>query len=150
MLVIVFIIGNLIGCVADSYLMFLVSRFVVAGVSGTLISVAMTFVHDIASPKDRPAMIAWIFSGFSIASVVGVPAGTMMAAVWGWRLSFVFICALSLVLFFLLMYCLPHVADSAEQNILHQFALFTDRRILPRVMIVICSAVRRHTRFTRI
>ena len=38
------------------------------GVSGTLISVAMTFANDITSPKNRPAIIAWIYSGFSIAA----------------------------------------------------------------------------------
>ena len=133
-LVIVFIIGNLISCFADSYLTFLLSRFVVAGASGTLISIATTFANDIASPKNRPAVIAWIFSGFSIASVVGVPAGTMLSMLRGWRLSFGLICILSLVLFFLLRYCLPRVADSVKQNLFHQFALFADRRILTGIV----------------
>ncbi|MCZ9313757.1 MAG: MFS transporter [Methanocorpusculum sp.] len=139
-LVIVFIFGNLISCFAASYTVLLLSRFVVAGVSGTLISVAVTFANDIVLPRNRPAVIAWIFSGFSIASVAGVPAGTVMAAFWGWRLSFVFICVLSLVLFFLLRYCLPRVADSAEQNIFHQFVLFSDRRILFGILMVVCSS----------
>ena len=147
-LVIAFVLGNLISAAADSYLLFLASRFVVAGVSGTLISVAMTFANDITSPKNRPAMIAWIYSGFSIAAVVGVPAGTMLAAFWGWRLSFVLISVLSVVLFFLLLYCLPRVAASPGQKMLHQFVLFADRRILPGIAIVICSAAATYAFYT--
>ncbi len=139
-LVVVFILGNLISCFAESYLVLLVSRFLVAGVSGTLISVAMTFANDIASPKNRPAVIAWIFSGFSIASVVGVPAGTILAAVGGWRLSFVLICILSVAVFCLLARSLPAVHDAVEQNILHQFALFGDTRIILGILMVICSS----------
>lgn len=140
LLVIVFIAGNLFSSFATTYEVLLLSRFLVAGVSGSLISIAMTFANDIASPKNRPAVIAWIFSGFSIASVFGVPAGTMLSFFWGWRLSFVCICVVSLLVLFLLISCLPRVVDAAEQKIIHQFALFSDSRILLGILMVVCSS----------
>ena len=56
----------------------------------------MTYVPDVTAERYRTKFITWVFSGFSIASVVGVPVGTWVANTFGWRWAFhlVNVCAM--------------------------------------------------------
>lgn len=73
----IFLAGNLLCAFAPNYAVLVVARIMIALVSGTLVAVAMTYAPDVTTDKFRTKFIAWVFSGFSIASVVGVPVGTM-------------------------------------------------------------------------
>ncbi|MDY5051708.1 MAG: MFS transporter, partial [Candidatus Mucispirillum faecigallinarum] len=87
-LTIIFLIGNILCIFAPNYQILVVARIVIAIVSGTLLSVSMAFVPDIVSEKKRAPVVAWIYAGFSIASVFGVPVGTLISHSFGWRYSF--------------------------------------------------------------
>lgn len=72
----VFLTGNVLCAFAPNYGVLVVARILIALVSGTLVAIAMTYVPDVTAERYRTKFIAWVFSGFSIASVVGVPVGT--------------------------------------------------------------------------
>ena len=44
-------------------------------------------------PAQRGRAIAFVFLGWSVASVAGVPLGSYVAAVWGWREGFALVAA---------------------------------------------------------
>ncbi len=48
----------------------------------------MTFATVIAPIQKRAGLVSWIFAGFSIASVFGVPIGTTISTTYGWRYAF--------------------------------------------------------------
>ena len=81
----VFLTGNVLCAFAPNYGVLVVARILIALVSGTLVAIAMTYVPDVTAERYRTKFIAWVFSGFSIASVVGVPVGTWVANTFGWR-----------------------------------------------------------------
>src|SRR5699024_5548158 len=64
----IFTLGNLLTAIAPTYAVLVISRIVTALVSGTAISLAMTFSTAIAPLERRAWLVSWIFSGFSIAS----------------------------------------------------------------------------------
>ncbi|WP_446899263.1 MFS transporter [Clostridium sp. LBM24168] len=98
---IIFILGNFISAVTPYYSLLVISRILTAIVSGAIISLSMTFTSDVAIPENRGKVVAWIFSGFSIASIVGVPAGTFLSHLLGWHSVFFAICIISgLITFF--------------------------------------------------
>ena len=72
----VFLTGNVLCAFAPNYSVLVVARILIALVSGTLVAIAMTYAPDVTAERYRTKFIAWVFSGFSIASVVGVPVGT--------------------------------------------------------------------------
>ncbi|WP_143788689.1 MFS transporter, partial [Oenococcus oeni] len=84
----IFIVGNLLTAVANSYIILAVSRLITATSSGACIAVALAFANFIAPIKKRGWLVSWVFSGFSIASVFGVPFGTWISKNYGWRYSF--------------------------------------------------------------
>lgn len=124
-----FILGNLLSVAAPNYGFLVFSRIVTAMVSGTLISVSMTFSSDVAAPENRGKVVAWIFSGFSIAAVAGVPAGTFLSHLLGWRWAFAAIAAASVAVLVLLARSLPKTGAIQKARLTEQLALFRDKRI---------------------
>ena len=94
----VFLVGNILCALAPNYPVLLIARLLIASVSGTLVAISMTFAPDVTTDKYRTKFIAWVFSGFSIASVVGVPIGTWVANTFGWRVTFYLVSVLTAVL----------------------------------------------------
>ena len=85
-----FALCNLICAIAVNYMVFLVFRILTAVVSGTVVSISMTYAEDVASiPEHIPGVIAGVFSGFSVASVVGVPIASTITQTFGWRAAFI-------------------------------------------------------------
>lgn len=136
----VFLAGNVLCAFAPNYPVLLAARLLIASVSGTLVAIAMTFAPDVTQEHYRTKFIAWVFSGFSIASVVGVPIGTYIANTFGWRVTFYLISALTVALMVLMFTVLPRNSHIVKVGFLSQFRLFFDRRIHLGVLIVVCGA----------
>ena len=144
----VFLAGNLLCAAAPNYGVLVVARLLIAAVSGTLVAVAMTFAPDVTTSRFRTKFIAWVFSGFSIASVVGVPVGTWVADYFGWRWTFILVSALTIVLMVMMTLVLPRNSHMMNIGFLRQFRLFLDRRIQLGVLDVVCGAAASYVFYT--
>lgn len=144
----IFLAGNLLCAFAPNYAVLVVARIMIALVSGTLVAVAMTYVPDVTTDRFRTKFIAWVFSGFSIASVVGVPVGTWVANTFGWRWVFHMINVLTIVLIIGMVMVLPRNSHIVKIGFLPQFRLFFDRRIQLGVLDVVCGAAASYVFYT--
>ena len=136
----VFLLGNVLCAFAPNYGVLVIARILIALVSGTLVAIAMTYAPDVTTERYRTKFIAWVFSGFSIASVVGVPVGTWVANVFGWRWAFHLVNVLTVVLIGLMVIVLPRNSHIVKIGFLPQFRLFFDRRIQLGVLDVVFGA----------
>lgn len=144
----IFLAGNLLCAFAPNYAVLVVARIMIALVSGTLVAVAMTYAPDVTTDKFRTKFIAWVFSGFSIASVVGVPIGTWVANTFGWRWAFHIINVLTIMLIVGMVVALPRNSHIVKIGFLPQFRLFFDRRIQLGVLDVVCGAAASYVFYT--
>lgn len=144
----VFLVGNILCAFAPNYPVLLIARLLIASVSGTLVAISMTFAPDVTTDKYRTKFIAWVFSGFSIASVVGVPAGTWVANTFGWRVTFALVSVLTAVLMASMAVSLPRNSHPAKIGFLRQFRLFFDRRIQLGVADVVFGAAASYVFYT--
>ena len=144
----VFLAGNLLCAFAPNYAVLMAGRILIALVSGTLVAIAMTYAPDVATDTFRTKFIAWVFSGFSIASVVGVPVGTWVANAFGWRWAFHLVNALTVVLIIGMVAVLPRNSHAAKIGFLSQFRLFFDRCIQLGVLDVVCGAAASYVFYT--
>lgn len=117
----VFLTGNVLCAFAPNYGVLVVARILIALVSGTLVAIAMTYAPDVTAERYRTKFIAWVFSGFSIASVVGVPVGTWVANTFGWRWAFHLVNVLTMALIVLMVMVLPHNSHIVKIGFLPQF-----------------------------
>ena len=144
----IFLAGNLLCAFAPNYAVLVVARIMIALVSGTLVAVAMTYAPDVTTDRFRTKFIAWVFSGFSIASVVGVPVGTWVANTFGWRWVFHMINVLTIMLIVGMVVALPRNSHIVKIGFLPQFRLFFDRRIQLGVLDVVCGAAASYVFYT--
>ena len=144
----VFLVGNVLCAFAPNYAVLVVARIMIALVSGTLVAIAMTYAPDVTIDQYRTKFIAWVFSGFSIASVVGVPVGTWIANTFGWRWAFHLIDVLTLALIVSMVIVLPRNSHMMQVGFVRQFRLFIDHRIWLGVLAVVFGAASSYVFYT--
>ncbi|WP_137656248.1 MFS transporter [Bifidobacterium moukalabense] len=144
----IFLLGNVLCAFAPDYGVLVIARILIALVSGTLVAIAMTYAPDVTTERYRTKFIAWVFSGFSIASVVGVPVGTWVANVFGWRWAFHLVNVLTVALIVLMVIVLPRNSHIVKIGFLPQFRLFFDRRIQLGVLDVVFGAAASYVFYT--
>ncbi|KRM59948.1 major facilitator superfamily protein [Secundilactobacillus malefermentans DSM 5705 = KCTC 3548] len=125
----IFTFGNILSFISPNFTVFTISRIITALVSGVAISIALSFAGHIAPLPKRGWLLSWVFAGFSIASVLGVPLGTWISTNLGWRISFLTIIIISFITMGLILASLPRDFKQQASSIMGQLALLKDRRI---------------------
>lgn len=127
----IFILGNLLTAIANNYGLLVIARILTASVSGAAVSVVMAISMLVIPIERRAWIVSWIYSGFSIASVFGVPVGTWLSINYGWRMAFYIILALSIIATALMMISLPkNLYQKATGHLRDQLNILMDKRIL--------------------
>lgn len=97
LIMILFIIGNLLAASAPTFGVLLAGRVVAALAHGIFMTVASVIAADVVAPAKRASAIAIMFTGLTVATVTGVPLGTMIGQLGGWRWSFIFISMIGVI-----------------------------------------------------
>ncbi|MGG7102019.1 MFS transporter [Rhodococcus sp. 24CO] len=87
-LMVLFIIGNLMSALAPTYEVMMGGRIVAALCHGAFFGIGSVVAAGMVAPDKRAGAIAMMFSGLTIANVLGVPFGTMLGQQFGWRSTF--------------------------------------------------------------
>ena len=83
-----FALANLVAAVAPNFFSLAAARALLALAAGTFMPAAVAFATALFSAERRGRAIALIYGGMTLATVVGVPAGTYLASFAGWRAPF--------------------------------------------------------------
>jgi DHA1 family inner membrane transport protein len=92
-----FALGNLCCALAPSYGALMAARVATAFCHGTFFGIASVVAADLVAPNRRAHAIALMFAGLTLANVLGVPAGTALGQLAGWRTTFACVVAIGLV-----------------------------------------------------
>lgn len=149
-LMVIFLIGNTMSGLAFNYGVLLVSRVLTAMVAGAIISLIMTFASTIAPRDKRAGLVSWIFAGFSIASVFGVPIGTAISTAYSWHDAFYLISIISVITCVLLGWLLPRQVEQVQGSVKNQLVLLTDKRVYVAIALVLFSAATMYAYYTYI
>ncbi|MBM2618176.1 MFS transporter [Actinoplanes sp. LDG1-06] len=83
-----FVAGNLMSAVATGFGLMMAGRIVAALCHGSFIGIATIVAAALVRPERRSSAIAAMLSGITLASVAGVPLGTLLGQQLGWRATF--------------------------------------------------------------
>lgn len=89
-------LAALMSALAPSMLVLNMARVVAAAGAGLFTPVAAATAAALFPPHQRARVLAMVFFGFSVAQVLGVPAGSYIAYTFGWRWGFWCVVALAL------------------------------------------------------
>lgn len=85
---VIFIAGNVVIAASSNLEVILAARFATGLMHGVFLAVASSVAAALVPPNKSAGAIAFVFTGLTIALVVGVPTGTYLGAVWSWRAVF--------------------------------------------------------------
>ncbi len=92
-----FIAGNLLSALAPGYEVLLAGRILAALCHGAFFGIGSVVAAGLVAPERRASAIALMFSGLTVANVLGVPFGTFLGQQYGWRATFWAITAVGVV-----------------------------------------------------
>lgn len=150
-LIALLVVSNLIAAVAPNFAVMLLGR-VLFGVSlGGFWTIAVTLGGRLVSAASLARATSVILAGISFATVIGVPAGTFIANLVGWRMAFATIGVVALLVgiakFFVLPSLPPPPAPGVRQ--LTQLLRHSDARLgLLTVALVIAGHFAAYTYVT--
>lgn len=128
---IVFNVGNILAILAPSYEVLMLARICTAIVSGVTLSTVMTFINDIIPQGQAPRIISFVYAGFSVASVLGTPIGTLLSDAFGIKSAFVAVEAVALLVTVLLLISVPRSGSTdVSSSVREQLVILKDRRII--------------------
>ncbi len=132
-LMIAFVAANLIAWLASSYSMLLVGRVLAGMVQGVFYSMATVLAANLVTKEKSGQAIALVFMGLTVALVSGVPMGTFISDLFGWRATFLFISILGLMSAIAQWMFLPKKIERPTPAKLHQQLSVI---LVPRMMLV--------------
>ena len=151
LLVLIFLSGTLISSFAPNYPCFLFSRVVSASVAGILESLIQAIVYQLApNQKKRSAMTALVYTGFSIATVLGLPLGTLIADLWNWQAAFIMVAGVTAISTVLAAILVPRKLTIPASGIRDQLTLLRDKNIWLGIGFVTCAAATLYGYYTYI
>ncbi len=128
---IVFNVGNILAILAPSYEVLMLARICTAIVSGVTLSTVMTFINDIIPQEQAPRIISFVYAGFSVASALGTPIGTLLSDAFGIKSAFVAVEAVALLVTVLLLISVPRSGSTdVSSSVREQLVILKDRRII--------------------
>ncbi|EHK69611.1 putative transporter-like membrane protein [Pseudomonas psychrotolerans L19] len=93
----IFIVGNLLCAVASGYNMLMLARVVTALCHGAFFGIGAVVAASLVPENRRASAVALMFTGLTLANVLGVPLGTALGQAAGWRSTFWAVVAIGVV-----------------------------------------------------
>ncbi|MAI91693.1 MFS transporter [Ponticaulis sp.] len=106
-LMVLFIIGNAACALAPSYGWLMAARVLTALTHGTFFGVGAVVATSLVAEDKRASAIAIMFTGLTVATVLGVPFGTWLGQQYGWRAAFWAVSVVGLIALVVLVTLLP-------------------------------------------
>jgi predicted MFS family arabinose efflux permease len=144
----IFVVGNAAPVVLPWFGPLLAGR-VVAGLGGAMVTpVALATAAAIAPERQRGRALSVVMAGLSAATALGAPAGTVIAAAGGWRLTLGFVAVLGVVGAVGVAVSMPATAPPPRLGLLERLAPVADRRVALTLATALCAFAGLYTVYT--
>lgn len=131
LLMAIFTLGNIACALAPSYGLLMAARIVTSLAHGTFFGVGSVVATSLVPEDKKASAIAVMFTGLTIATLLGVPAGAWLGLHFGWRATFWTIAVIGVVAMLVLARLVPADKGKVEVAPLRQeLATLADPQVL--------------------
>ncbi|MFC5418287.1 MFS transporter [Bosea eneae] len=131
LLMAIFTLGNVACALAPSYGLLMAARIVTSLAHGTFFGVGSVVATSLVPEDKKASAIAVMFTGLTIATLLGVPAGAWLGLHFGWRATFWTIAGIGVVAMLVLARFVPADKGKVEVAPLRQeLATLADPQVL--------------------
>ncbi len=146
----IFIVGNLLCALAPNYTILMAARIVTAFCHGAFFGIGSVVAAGLVAPNRRAQAIALMFTGLTLANVLGVPLGTALGQIAGWRATFWAVTGIGVLAALALWICLPARIEMQKASLVHEFAVLKEPQVLMVLGISVLASTSLFAVFTYI
>lgn len=147
----VFTLGNLACALAPGYELLMAARVLTAFAHATFFGVGSVVATGLVPPNKKASAIAIMFTGLTVANILGVPFGTWLGQHYGWRSTFWAVTLVGVLAFAVIALLVPGNAAKPEaSNLKKDLAVLTRAPLLLGLLTTVLSWVGVFAAFTYI
>ncbi|MGW7102828.1 MFS transporter [Streptomyces sp. NPDC054883] len=125
-----FIAGNVLSALAPAFGVMLAGRVVASLAHGAFFGIGSVVAAGLVAPERKAGAIAMMFTGLTVANVVGVPLGTLVGQTLGWRVTFLIVALLGVLGLLGIAKLVPELPRPEGVRIRHELAAFRNVQVL--------------------
>ncbi|MBY5346254.1 MFS transporter [Rhizobium leguminosarum] len=145
-----FIAGNLLCALASDYWVLMIARVVTALCHGAFFGIGSVVAAGLVAEDRRARAVALMFTGLTLANVLGVPLGTAIGQAYGWRATFGVVTVIGIVTISGLIAILPRDKQQENGSILREIAALRNGGLWLALSTTVFFAASMFTLFTYI
>jgi len=150
MLMGIFIVGNLLCAVATDYSLLMMARVVTALCHGAFFGIGAVVAASLVPPNRRASAVAMMFTGLTLANVLGVPLGTALGQAAGWRAPFWAVTVIGVLAMIGLVLALPRAQDEELESLRSEMAALRNKGVWMALSMTVLFSAAMFTVFTYI
>jgi DHA1 family inner membrane transport protein len=140
-LMLIFILGNGLCAVASGYDTLMAARVFTALAHGTFFGIGAIVAAEVVPKHQRAMAISLVFSGLTLANVLGVPLGTLLGQAYGWRAAFWAVCIVGIAAFVALFIWVPEIRQPRRMRLKREVVALSQPQVLLAMgTSMLCSA----------
>jgi len=139
LLMAIFSIGNFFASISINYGLLMLSRVVTAIAHGSFFGLGAIMAASLVPKNKQASAMALMFSGLTVANIVGVPFGTLIGQRLGWRSSFLVIGIIGLIAVIGLFALVPNKESSKKSSLLSELTVLKSGKLWVTLLISLFS-----------
>ena len=146
----VFIAGNLLCAIAWEYSFLMFARVVTSLCHGAFFGIGAVTAANLVSPDKRASAVAMMFTGLTLANVLGVPLGTALGQELRWRSTFWAVAGIGIVALLGLIKFLPKGQIEQPVSMRSEFSALRHKQLWIALLTTVMFAASMFALFTYI
>ena len=123
-------VGNAITALAHGYWEVMAARFISGLPHGAYFGVASLVAVSLVAPERRGRAVSGVMLGLTVATLVGVPAGTVLGQQLGWRTAYWAVLGIAVLAAALVLLFVPHQPGNPDATVRAELAALRRPQVL--------------------
>lgn len=136
----IFIIGNVLCALAYTYNLLMLARVITALCHGAFFGIGAVVAASLVAPGKQASAVALMFTGLTLANVLGVPLGTWFGQMFGWRATFWGVAIIGILAFIALIVSLPTNKDEKPVHLASEISALANGRLWLSLLMTVFFA----------